>query len=255
MTDPEKADEEPAPAIETPRDNDILSGRGNFVNFHPGNERFRAAVRKHKVQYVAAAKCMKPKFAEMILDEIKLWNPPGRFLRQDDTTKLWYDIGDKKALDKTRQALREGAPEIQKEISGQDAMDVPDIHEHTVVHMQENSAGMSNMLPCGHQFSQGFRQSEYSMNPPFLTTNVSSNFSAFGGGFHHTVPLQMQMQQQQLAALSTNMPMLSQTIQEEDSDPYLSSLPVDHFETNEYSQEVLSQNMISMGKYQSGVSS
>lgn len=47
-------------------------------------------------------------------------NPPGRFLKQDPTTKLWSDIGEKKALDKTRQALREGAPELLKEMKGED---------------------------------------------------------------------------------------------------------------------------------------
>ena len=45
-------------------------------------------------------------------------NPPGRFLKQDAKTKLWSDIGEKKALDKTRQALREGAPELLKELEG-----------------------------------------------------------------------------------------------------------------------------------------
>jgi hypothetical protein len=103
--------------ITTPHDYDILSGRGNFVNYHPGNEHFRALVRKHKIAYVACPKSMKGKFADMIVDQIKQLNPPGRFLKQDDSTKLWYDIGDKKALDKTRQALREGASEIQKVIS------------------------------------------------------------------------------------------------------------------------------------------
>ena len=39
-------------------------------------------------------------------------NPPGRFLKQDPQTKLWHDIGKKAALAKTRQALREGAPEL-----------------------------------------------------------------------------------------------------------------------------------------------
>lgn len=47
-------------------------------------------------------------------------NPPGRFLKQDPNTKLWSDIGEKKALDKTRQALREGAPELLKEMKGED---------------------------------------------------------------------------------------------------------------------------------------
>jgi len=90
------------------------------VNYHAGNEHFRALVRKHKVAYVACPKPQKGKFSRMIVDEIRARNPPGRFLKQDASTKLWEDIGEKKALDKTRQALREGAPEISKELTGDD---------------------------------------------------------------------------------------------------------------------------------------
>jgi hypothetical protein len=104
--------------IVTPHDHDVLSGRGNFVNYHTGNEHFRALVRKHKLEYVRCPKPQKGKFSRIIVDEIKDRNPPGRFLKQDGTTKLWYDIGEKKALDKTRQALREGAPDLMKEITG-----------------------------------------------------------------------------------------------------------------------------------------
>jgi hypothetical protein len=104
--------------ILNPHEHDVLSGRGNFVNYHAGNEHFRALVRKHKVAYVACPKPQKGKFSRMIYDEIRSRNPPGRFLKQDNNTKLWYDIGEKKALDKTRQALREGAPEIMKELTG-----------------------------------------------------------------------------------------------------------------------------------------
>ena len=99
-----------------PHEHDVLSGRGNFVNYHAGNEHFRSLVRKHKVAYVACPKPQKGKFSKLILDEIRARNPPGRFLKQDMKTKLWYDIGEKKALDKTRQALREGAPTIMKEL-------------------------------------------------------------------------------------------------------------------------------------------
>ena len=106
--------------IVTPHEHDVLSGRGNFVNYHAGNEHFRALVRKHKVAYVACPKPQKGKFSRMIVDEIKARNPPGRFLKQDNATKLWQDIGEKKALDKTRQALREGAPEITKELTGEE---------------------------------------------------------------------------------------------------------------------------------------
>lgn len=107
-------------SIVAPHDHDVLSGRGNFVNYHAGNEHFRALVRKHKMAYVACPKPQKGKFSRVIVDEIRARNPPGRFLKQDNETKLWYDIGDKKALDKTRQALREGAPELLKDLEPED---------------------------------------------------------------------------------------------------------------------------------------
>jgi hypothetical protein len=112
--------------IKTPHDHDVLSGRGNFVNYHPGNEHFRSLVRKHKLVYVKCPKPQKGKFSKLIYEEIKARNPPGRFLKQDASSKLWYDIGEKKALDKTRQALREGAPELMKELSGDSGEDSDD---------------------------------------------------------------------------------------------------------------------------------
>lgn len=98
--------------VKEPHPHDVLSGRGNFVNYHDGNEYFRKLVRKHKLEYVNCPKQQKGKFSKLIVDEIKARDPPGRFLKQDKDSKLWYDIGEKKALDKTRQALREGAPEL-----------------------------------------------------------------------------------------------------------------------------------------------
>lgn len=102
--------------IITPHDHDVLSGRGNYVNFHVGNEHFRSLVKKHKIAYVACPKPEKGRFSTIIVDEVRSLDPPGRFLKQDPKTKLWQDIGDKKSLDKTRQALREGAPELLKEL-------------------------------------------------------------------------------------------------------------------------------------------
>lgn len=123
-------------------EHDVLSGRGNFVNYHAGNEHFRALVRKHKVAYVACPKPQKGKFSKIIVDEIKSLDPPGRFLKQDAATKLWYDIGEKKAFDKTRQALREGAPDIMKEIGGdtdEEDMDEP--------HSPSYGRGSSEVMP------------------------------------------------------------------------------------------------------------
>jgi hypothetical protein len=118
-------------SIVAPHEHDVLSGRGNFVNYHIGNEHFRNLVRKHKVPYVACPKPQKGKFSRMIVEEIRCRTPPGRFLKQDPATKLWYDIGEKKALDKTRQALREGAPDVVKD-------DVPGEENDSPVEEGEN---------------------------------------------------------------------------------------------------------------------
>lgn len=47
-----------------------------------------------------------------IVEYIRSLDPPGRFLKRDETTNLWNDVGEKKAIEKTRQALREKAPEL-----------------------------------------------------------------------------------------------------------------------------------------------
>jgi len=99
-----------------PNCHDVLCGRGNFVNNHEGNKHFREIVALHKVMYVAAPKHSKPIFARKIIDTLHSLSPPGHFLAQEPSTKLWYELDNKKAMSKTRQALREGAPQIMKTI-------------------------------------------------------------------------------------------------------------------------------------------
>ena len=43
--------------------------------------------------------------------------PPGRFLEKNAVTCLWSDIGDRKAIEKTSQALRDGAADLRKQLS------------------------------------------------------------------------------------------------------------------------------------------
>jgi len=93
--------------IEHPHNNDVLLGRGNYVNMHTGNKRFRYYVKMQREQYVATPKCDKPIFAKMIVSTIRNLVPPGRFLMKEKDNNLWSDVGDRKAWDKTRQALRE----------------------------------------------------------------------------------------------------------------------------------------------------
>ena len=92
---------------------DILCGRGGLTNHHKGNKRFRDIVALHRPDYVRAPKIQKPSVARVIVRAIRNGDPPGRFLKKDKKTGLWYDIGDKRAAEKTSQALREKTKEEQ----------------------------------------------------------------------------------------------------------------------------------------------
>eukprot|EP00586_Coscinodiscus_wailesii_P011672 CAMPEP_0172510916 /NCGR_PEP_ID=MMETSP1066-20121228/232361_1 /TAXON_ID=671091 /ORGANISM="Coscinodiscus wailesii, Strain CCMP2513" /LENGTH=808 /DNA_ID=CAMNT_0013290085 /DNA_START=379 /DNA_END=2805 /DNA_ORIENTATION=- len=100
-----------------PHENDVLCGRGGSINNHIGNEKYRTLVTQKKRVYLTARfKREKRLIAASIVQAIRNMDPPGRFLARDSRTQVWYDIGDVKARDKTSQALREGAPEIRKEM-------------------------------------------------------------------------------------------------------------------------------------------
>lgn len=52
-----------------------------------------------------------------IVKAVRSLDPPGRFLDKDPVTGLWHDIGHKKAVEKTSQALRDGAAMLRKQLS------------------------------------------------------------------------------------------------------------------------------------------
>jgi hypothetical protein len=96
-------------------------GRGGLTNHHKGNKRFRDIVALHRPDYVRAPKIQKPSVARVIVRAIRNGEPPGRFLRKDERLGKWVDIGDKKAAEKTSQALREKINE-EREASGAKSM-------------------------------------------------------------------------------------------------------------------------------------
>lgn len=109
--------EDDAMATFEPHENDVLCGRGGSINNHAGNERYRLCVNQKKRVYLTARfKREKRLIAASIVQSIRSLNPPGRFLQRNAKTGVWHDIGDIKARDKSSQALREGAPDIRKEI-------------------------------------------------------------------------------------------------------------------------------------------
>ena len=107
-----KYEDWPRRGIEEPHENDVMYGRGGGTNHHPGNKRYRKIVEDHKVKYVNSRRLQKPLVALDIIRQWRAQSPPGRFLKYDEKAGLWNDVGDKKAREKTSQALREKAPQI-----------------------------------------------------------------------------------------------------------------------------------------------
>lgn len=114
----EACDHQDVTNIQNPHHHDILLGRGNLANRHPGNINFRSLVNSYKMEYIACPKSQKSIYPKLIYDRICSLDPPGRFLVQNPTTKLWGTVNKKKAIDKTRQALREGAPLLVRGLEG-----------------------------------------------------------------------------------------------------------------------------------------
>jgi len=110
-------DEQKMVDIEKPHHNDVLCGRGVTTNRHPGNESFRSLVGLNKECYVSSTKREKMSISRNIVQAVRSLDPPGRFLDKDTVTGLWHDIGHKKAVEKTSQALRDGAAMLRKQLS------------------------------------------------------------------------------------------------------------------------------------------
>ncbi|KAL3910883.1 MAG: hypothetical protein SGILL_007510, partial [Bacillariaceae sp.] len=116
--------------IVDPNENDVLCGRGGRINSHAGNVQFREIIHSRKKEYLAPTtkKLEKAHIAAAVVNDIRGMDPPGRFLKEDRDTGLWFDIGDAKAIKKTGQALREDAPDIRPELGDESSGDEKGAH-------------------------------------------------------------------------------------------------------------------------------
>mmetsp|Transcript_11199 Transcript_11199/g.27530 ORF Transcript_11199/g.27530 Transcript_11199/m.27530 type:complete len:552 (-) Transcript_11199:185-1840(-) len=140
--------------VEKVNDNDIICGRGGLALKHPGNMAYRKLVGRNKTIYATCLKTEKLRISKSIIAAIREIN--GRFLEREDgkTSQsldekdadgkpiTWKDIGDKRAVEKTSQALREGQPKLLKKLA-QD-------HENPVLQAQASAA---NSLPMNGIYS------------------------------------------------------------------------------------------------------
>lgn len=86
--------------------NDVLCGRGGLTNSHIGNKRFRYIVAEYQQEYLHSRKNEKKTIARKIVARTK--ENGGRFLQRSANSSVWSEVTQKKALEKTSQALREG---------------------------------------------------------------------------------------------------------------------------------------------------
>ena len=87
--------------IEDPMDVDVLCGRSGSSQRHVGTQQFRTLVNLNKGLYATCLKSEKVRISRSIVSAIR--EQKGRFLERDGEDGKWYDIGDKKAIEKTSQ--------------------------------------------------------------------------------------------------------------------------------------------------------
>jgi len=85
---------------------DVLLGRGGATNSHEGNRKFRTIVAEHQQEYLKARKREKVVIARQIVAIVH--TNGGRFLKRTENAQNWIEVPDKRAQEKTSQALREG---------------------------------------------------------------------------------------------------------------------------------------------------
>ena len=84
---------------------DIFNGKGKGVQQRPGNEKFRKLIFAHKKAYTQAPVKHKSEVSRGIVAALRKFD--ARFLKYNTETKSYDDIGDKEAVNKTSQALRD----------------------------------------------------------------------------------------------------------------------------------------------------
>jgi hypothetical protein len=173
---------EAVPKIRTPHENDILCGRGGFVNNHPGNQIFREWVHERKNRYnLAVRKLEKTRISREIIKLVRSQEPPGRFLREDPDEKgkiWWVEIDNVKAVTKTSQALREGAPRIRTMLGVRHGSR----GSLRNASRKEPSAAASLPLPVAPVLQNGLsaahRPPSYASMPPPVAPVLPNGFSA-----------------------------------------------------------------------------
>jgi len=151
----------PLTSIVTVHESDIICGRGGLSLKHPGNAAYRQITSLNKEIYATCPKSEKLRISKSIVNAVREIN--ARFLEREDgkTSRsldetdaagnpvTWRDIGDKRAIEKTSQALREGQPKLLKKLKEE--------LDHTGDNVQDET-GVNFSIPLNHGGAQPLQQ-------------------------------------------------------------------------------------------------
>jgi len=134
--------------IFNPHSNDVLCGRGKCAMNWPGNLFYKKLINKNKRRFMKGNICTKRLIAIEIVQEIHSLSPPGRFLKivQDE----WVEIHVDRALQKTRQALRENTRAKNLNTNKVDKHKVATHRKTSLNHTESVLAEIHQVLPQGH---------------------------------------------------------------------------------------------------------
>jgi hypothetical protein len=89
-------------------EDDVICGRGKQCFQHPGNRKFRDIVEMFLPAYAdASCKVEKSIVVSNIVDAVRTSSPNGGFVKQDEVSGHWREVGDRLAREKVGQALRD----------------------------------------------------------------------------------------------------------------------------------------------------
>eukprot|EP00558_Chaetoceros_sp_UNC1202_P005403 CAMPEP_0197237506 /NCGR_PEP_ID=MMETSP1429-20130617/4316_1 /TAXON_ID=49237 /ORGANISM="Chaetoceros sp., Strain UNC1202" /LENGTH=295 /DNA_ID=CAMNT_0042696521 /DNA_START=10 /DNA_END=897 /DNA_ORIENTATION=- len=131
---------------------DVLSGRGGGTNTHPGNRCFRVLIDENREKYLRARKNDKPDISRSIVNAIRVKN--GRFLKKDEDSGLWFEIGDDQAREKTSQALRQKAPDFRRQMEVQDRQVIQSVMVPTSPSLYFDDHSQTPLVPTMPQLPQ-----------------------------------------------------------------------------------------------------
>jgi hypothetical protein len=122
---------------------------------------------------VSSTKRQKMAISRSIVEAVRDLNPPGRFLEKDPNTGLYSDIGHRKAVEKTSQALRDGAASLRKQLSAD--LGDPDFLNAVFEDNNQGQGSTSDLAekPSSTEKSGRAENAEGTNEEPMDTTNAA----------------------------------------------------------------------------------